>query len=297
MRSRCCSERRAGRPAPGVGRCARPQPAPSDQGMVTAELAVVLPVLALVTSLIITLVAVAGDAARASDAARSGARSLSIGVDRDEILDRIRALAPAGTRPSTSPATEPWCGSVCRPRRAAGGPSPFRRRTSPRWRPSSLAWSCRDRGAWIRVGPRPGRCGVRPRGVRAGGARRVAAGQSPSGGAGGRSGGPRRGTALAERRRRRMCVGATRGVRERCQPHPLRPRRHLAARRGRRADWDRPSARHAGHGPGRCPLGDRVSPSAARADGPRRPCPAGRSRCRTSVTGCRRGSRRGTRSR
>ena len=64
--------------------------------MVTAELAVVLPVLALVTSLIVTLVAVAGDVARASDAARSGARSLSIGVDRDEILDRIRALAPAG---------------------------------------------------------------------------------------------------------------------------------------------------------------------------------------------------------
>jgi hypothetical protein len=96
MRSRCCSERRAGRPAPGAGRCACPTPVPRDQGMVTAELAVVLPVLALVASLVVTLVAVAGDAARASDAARSGARSLSIGVDRDEILDRIGALAPEG---------------------------------------------------------------------------------------------------------------------------------------------------------------------------------------------------------
>lgn len=64
--------------------------------MVTAETAVVLPVLVLVISLLVTLVAVAGDAARASDAARSGARSLSIGEDRAETVERVEGLAPAG---------------------------------------------------------------------------------------------------------------------------------------------------------------------------------------------------------
>lgn len=90
MRSRSCSDARGRWSAPGVGRRR------DDTGMVTAELAVVLPVLALVTTLLVAIVGVAGDAARASDAARSGARSLSIGTPRDEIVARVLDLAPAG---------------------------------------------------------------------------------------------------------------------------------------------------------------------------------------------------------
>lgn len=66
--------------------------------MVTAEIAVILPVLVVVTSLLITLVGVAGDASRTSDAARSAARSLSVGTARAEVVDRVLGLAPAGAR-------------------------------------------------------------------------------------------------------------------------------------------------------------------------------------------------------
>lgn len=78
-----------GRP---VGRAGRPR----DSGMVTAELAVALPVLVAVTSLLITVVGAAGDVSRASDAARSGARAISIGTPRDEVVEKVLDLAPAG---------------------------------------------------------------------------------------------------------------------------------------------------------------------------------------------------------
>jgi hypothetical protein len=89
MRSTSSYESTAGRP---VGRTGRP----GDSGMVTAELAVALPVLAAVASLLITVVGAAGDVSRASDAARSGARSISIGTPRAEAVDSVLRLAPAG---------------------------------------------------------------------------------------------------------------------------------------------------------------------------------------------------------
>ena len=78
-----------GRP---VGRTGRPR----DSGMVTAELAVALPVLVAVTSLLITVVAAAGDASRASDAARSGARAVSLGTAHAEVVEKVLGLAPTG---------------------------------------------------------------------------------------------------------------------------------------------------------------------------------------------------------
>jgi hypothetical protein len=64
--------------------------------MVTAELAVALPVLAAVTSLLLTVVGAAGDVSRASDAARSGARAVSIGTTHAEVVENVLGLAPEG---------------------------------------------------------------------------------------------------------------------------------------------------------------------------------------------------------
>ena len=89
MRSTSSSESTAGRPVGKAGR-------PGDSGMVTAELAVVLPVLVAVTSLLITVVGAAGDVSRASDAARSGARAISIGTPRADVIESVLGLAPAG---------------------------------------------------------------------------------------------------------------------------------------------------------------------------------------------------------
>ncbi len=89
MRSTSSSEGTAGRPVGKTGR-------PGDSGMVTAELAVALPVLAAVTSLLIAVVGAAGDVSRASDAARSGARAVSIGTPRADVIERVLGLAPTG---------------------------------------------------------------------------------------------------------------------------------------------------------------------------------------------------------
>ena len=91
MRSTSSSESTAGRPVGKAGR-------PGDSGMVTAELAVALPVLAAVTSLLITVVGAAGDVSRASDAARSGARAVSIGTPRSEVVTSVLGLAPEGAK-------------------------------------------------------------------------------------------------------------------------------------------------------------------------------------------------------
>lgn len=89
MHSTSSSERTAGRPVGKAGR-------PSDSGMATAELAVALPVLVAVTSLLITVVGAAGDVSRASDAARSGARAVSIGTPRPAVVESVLGLAPEG---------------------------------------------------------------------------------------------------------------------------------------------------------------------------------------------------------
>ena len=66
----------------------------SDRGMATAELAMALPALVLAVSLLITIVGAASDASRLSEAARAGARSASIGTDRDIVIRQTQDLAP-----------------------------------------------------------------------------------------------------------------------------------------------------------------------------------------------------------
>jgi hypothetical protein len=66
-------------------------------GMVTAELAMVLPALVLVVSMLMTVVGAASDLAKASDAARSAARAASIGASHDEVVTAASRLAPQGT--------------------------------------------------------------------------------------------------------------------------------------------------------------------------------------------------------
>ncbi len=89
------------RPAGVAGRYARADAEPDD-GMVTAELAMALPVLALVASLVCALVGLAADISRASDAARAAARSASIGNDRSEVVAAANRLVPAGSDVSVS---------------------------------------------------------------------------------------------------------------------------------------------------------------------------------------------------
>ena len=92
MRSTSSSERCVVRPAGWAGRtCAR-----GEQGMATAELAVVLPVLVLVTSLLLTVVGVASDTSRSYEAARSAARASSVGTTESEVRAQATQLAPEG---------------------------------------------------------------------------------------------------------------------------------------------------------------------------------------------------------
>jgi hypothetical protein len=64
--------------------------------MVTAELAMAIPALGLVVTMLASVVGAASDIARASDAARSAARSASIGVGYDEVVKAATRLAPRG---------------------------------------------------------------------------------------------------------------------------------------------------------------------------------------------------------
>jgi Flp pilus assembly protein TadG len=79
------------RPARKVGRVLR-----RSEGMATAELAMALPALVLVVSLLLTLVGSFSDASRASDAARAAARSASIGVSPEEARAAAEQVAPDG---------------------------------------------------------------------------------------------------------------------------------------------------------------------------------------------------------
>jgi hypothetical protein len=62
--------------------------------MVTAELALAMPALVMVVSLLLAVVGVASDLSRASDAARSAARATSIGTDEETVRDAALQLAP-----------------------------------------------------------------------------------------------------------------------------------------------------------------------------------------------------------
>jgi len=64
--------------------------------MATAELAVVLPALVLVVSLLLAVVGAASDASRTSDAARSAARAASVGTDEATVTAQAQRLAPDG---------------------------------------------------------------------------------------------------------------------------------------------------------------------------------------------------------
>jgi hypothetical protein len=110
MPSVSSSERSGGRhltwrPAFAAGRHG-PSGSGSDDGMVTAELAMALPALVLVLSLLLSVLALASDVSRASDAARSAARSASIGTDEGEVLDSASRLAPTGSTLSVTTRNE-----------------------------------------------------------------------------------------------------------------------------------------------------------------------------------------------
>ncbi len=61
-----------------------------------------LPALVLVLSLLLSVVGAASDVSRASDAARSAARSASIGTADREVLDAAARLAPMGSEVSVA---------------------------------------------------------------------------------------------------------------------------------------------------------------------------------------------------
>jgi hypothetical protein len=90
VRSASSSDRVLVRSARWVGRT-------SDHGMVTAELAAALPALVLVVSLLLAVVGTASDASRALDAARSAARSASVGTDEATVTAQAKRLAPDGS--------------------------------------------------------------------------------------------------------------------------------------------------------------------------------------------------------
>lgn len=71
---------------------------PAPNGFVTAETAVVLPVLVLLTALLITGIAAGAAQIRCVDAAAAGARALARGEPADIAHARALAAAPAGAR-------------------------------------------------------------------------------------------------------------------------------------------------------------------------------------------------------
>lgn len=67
-----------------------------ERGSVTAEAAVVLPVLVLVLALLVTGARVIAAQLACQDAARVGARTAARGEPADEVLRQTRAVAPRG---------------------------------------------------------------------------------------------------------------------------------------------------------------------------------------------------------
>jgi len=68
----------------------------ADEGVVTAEMAVALPALVLVTILLVWSVAVAGAHIRAADAAREAARSMARGDAPSDARSVVARTGPAG---------------------------------------------------------------------------------------------------------------------------------------------------------------------------------------------------------
>jgi hypothetical protein len=67
-------------------------------GFVTAEAAVALPVLVLLTAVLVAGIAAGAAQIRCVDAAQAGARALARGEPDAVAAERVRALAPAGAR-------------------------------------------------------------------------------------------------------------------------------------------------------------------------------------------------------
>jgi hypothetical protein len=72
-------------------------PGPRSAGFVTAEVAVLLPALTLLTALCVSTVGAAVVHVRCLDAARTGARALTRDESVDAVLAATRARAPAGS--------------------------------------------------------------------------------------------------------------------------------------------------------------------------------------------------------
>ncbi|MCL1872153.1 MAG: pilus assembly protein [Promicromonosporaceae bacterium] len=72
--------------------------ADGERGAVTAELAVGLPVVALLLVAVLTLGAASGAQLRAQDAARAGARALAIGQDEAQVRAVVARVGGADSR-------------------------------------------------------------------------------------------------------------------------------------------------------------------------------------------------------
>ncbi|MGC0422174.1 TadE family type IV pilus minor pilin [Embleya sp. AB8] len=71
-------------------------------GFVTAETAVVLPVLVLLTAMLVSGIGAAAAQIRCVDAAQAGARALARGEPREVAVARARAAGPGGARTEVS---------------------------------------------------------------------------------------------------------------------------------------------------------------------------------------------------
>ncbi len=74
------------------------EPSSDERGAVTAEAAVVIPLLLAVTMALVWLVALAGTQVRVVDAAREAARAAARGESDSSSVERGRAVAPDGAR-------------------------------------------------------------------------------------------------------------------------------------------------------------------------------------------------------
>lgn len=83
-----------------------------DAGMVTAEAAVVLPVLVLVLALCLGGIATGIAQMRCVDAARAGARALARGDSTAQAVELARAAAPAGASIDVDRQPNPSAGTV-----------------------------------------------------------------------------------------------------------------------------------------------------------------------------------------
>ncbi|MDO8147243.1 MULTISPECIES: TadE family type IV pilus minor pilin [unclassified Isoptericola] len=103
----------------------------SERGAVTAELAVGLPVVALLLVAVLTLVAASAAQLRAADAARAGARMVAVGEDEAAVRAAVARVGGAGAEVTVIPegdwvrvvVTRPVAGGVLAgiPLEATGG--------------------------------------------------------------------------------------------------------------------------------------------------------------------------------